>query len=208
MSDALKIEAGFIVEGHGDVEAVPAVFRRIAKLTYPTALIVSPTPFRVPKDRLRRSGELERTVEFVARTLNGQGLILITVDSDNDLPCILGPELRLRASITRPDVSIGVAIAKREFESWFVGLAESIAGCRGLRTDLISHPDPENLRGAKEWLTRNMIEKVYRETRDQKELARIFDLNTARRRCPSFDKFFREVERLCHSAVRPVDNAF
>src|SRR5579859_2027312 len=125
MSDALKIEAGFIVEGRGDVEAVPAVFRRIAKLTYPTALILSPTPFRVPKDRLRRSGELERTVEFVARTLKGRGVILIAVDSDDDLPCVLGPQLKHRASTARPDMPIGVAIAKREFESWFVGSAES-----------------------------------------------------------------------------------
>jgi hypothetical protein len=93
------------------------------------------------------------------------------------------------------------------FESWFVGSAESIAGRRGLRTDLISHPDPDNLHGAKEWLTRNMTEKVYRETRDQKEFARIFDLNTARPRCPSFDKFFREVERLCHATVHPIENA-
>ena len=97
---------------------------------------------------------------------------------------------------------IGVAIAKREFESWFIGSAESIAGHRGLRTGLISHPNPESVPGAKEWLTRNMVDKVYRETSDQKELARIFDLDKARQQCPSFDKFFREVERLCHATVR------
>src|SRR5258708_7149538 len=201
MSSAWRIDAGFIVEGHGDVQAVPAVFRRVAERIYPSAIVVSPTPFRIPKGRLTRSGELERTVEFVSRTLSNRGVILITVDSDQDLPCILGPGLRTRATAARPDIPIGVAVAKREFESWFVGSPESIAGQRGLRADLIAHPDPENLQGAKEWLTRNMSGRVYRETRDQRELARMFDLSLAQQRCPSFDKFVREVERLCRGAV-------
>ncbi len=73
--------------------------------------------------RIDAGGELERTVEFFSRRLNRRGLILITVDSDDDLPCILGPELRDRASRAHPDMQIGVAIARREFESWFVGSA-------------------------------------------------------------------------------------
>jgi len=85
MSSALRIDAGFIVEGHGDVQAVPTVFRRVAERIYPSAIVVSPTPFRIPKGRLTRSGELERTVEFVSRTLSNRGVILITVDSDQDL---------------------------------------------------------------------------------------------------------------------------
>src|SRR2546426_7506068 len=104
MSSALRIDAGFIVEGHGDVEAVPIVFPRIAKSVYPSALVVSPTPFRIPKGRLTGSGELERTVEFVSRTLRNRGIILITVDSDQDLPCILGPDLQTRAAAARPDI--------------------------------------------------------------------------------------------------------
>ncbi len=202
MSEALRIDAGFIVEGHGDVEAVPTVFRRIASSFHPTSLIFCRASFRVQKDKLKRNGQLEKAVEFVSRTLNGQGLILITVDSDDDLPCILGPELLRRALLARSDMAIGVAVARREFEAWYVGAAESIAGKRGLRKDLAAHPEPESLQGAKEWLTRNMSDKVYRETSDQKEFARIFDLEVARKRCPSFDKFHREVERLCEAAVR------
>src|SRR5258708_11397673 len=38
-----------------------------------------------------------------------------------------------RATAARPDIPIGVAVAKREFESWFAGSAESIAGQRGDR---------------------------------------------------------------------------
>ena len=91
MSEPVRIDAGFIVEGHGDVDAVPVVFRRIVSLLYPSALVLIPTPFRIPKDKLKRSGELERTVEFVSRRLNRRGLILITVDTTTICLVFLDP---------------------------------------------------------------------------------------------------------------------
>jgi hypothetical protein len=83
-----------------------------------------------------------------------------------------------------------------EFEAWFLAAATSLAGQRGLRADLVPPPEPEAKRGAKEWLAANRTDGyAYSETTDQAALAAVFDLDQARR-ADSFDKCFRDVERL------------
>jgi hypothetical protein len=92
-----------------------------------------------------------------------------------------------------------VALAHHEFENWLIAAAESLAGFRDLRDDLVSPPNPESIRGAKEWLSDRMSRRPYRETTDQEPLAKRFDLDAARR-ARSFGKFYREVIRLCKEA--------
>jgi len=57
--------------------------------------------------------------------------------------------------------------------------------------------NPEAIRDAKGWLTDQMLhDEIYSPSVDQKELARHFDLDLARRRSDSFDKCYREICRL------------
>jgi hypothetical protein len=185
-----------IVEGHGDREAVPILIRRLAAKFDPTAAIHIPLPIRITKNKLLKPGELERAVDLAARQVLGRGAVLILLDSDDDCPAQLGPELLQRAILARRDVPLTVVIAKREFESWFLTAAESLRGHRGLATDLDPPPDPEAIRGAKEWLTTHMVGgRSYVETLDQPALAARFDLDLARR-ADSFDKCHREIIRL------------
>jgi hypothetical protein len=77
-----------------------------------------------------------------------------------------------------------------------LGAAESLRGCRGLDSNLVSPNDAESVRGAKEWLTRHMPPgRAYSPTADQAAPAARLDLEAAKR-APSFDKFYREVLRL------------
>jgi hypothetical protein len=137
-----SVRAGFIVEGHGDVKAVPVVFGRIVRLHFPGLQVIPQNPFRVPRDKLLKQGELERTVEFVSRGLENRRVILVLIDSDDDCPALLGPALLDRARRARGDVPIGVALAKCEFENWFIAAASSLAGKRNLPADLASPPSP------------------------------------------------------------------
>lgn len=195
-----SIRAGFIVEGHGDVKAVPVLFRRIVRLHFPDLEVISHNPFRVPRDKLKKEGELERTVEFVARGLENRRVILVLIDSEDDCPAQLGPSLLDRARRARRDVPIGVALAKCEFENWFIAAAPSLACKRNLPLNLTSPESPETIRGAKEWLSKRMIGRPYKETTDQEPLAREFDLDLART-CPSFDKLCRETIRMVSEAI-------
>jgi hypothetical protein len=81
------IELTCIVEGHGECEAVPVLVRRIAAQLDLALRMRIPPPLRVPKSRLLKPGELERTVELAARKVGRPGVILILLDSDEDLSC-------------------------------------------------------------------------------------------------------------------------
>jgi len=185
-----------IVEGHGELEAVPILIRRIAQTLDP-ALVPEVHPIiRVPAAKLIRPGEIERAVQFTARAIAGQGGILVLLDCDDGCPAHDGPALLARAQRARPDVPVSVVLAKREFEAWFLAAAISLRGQRGLPSNLMPPSDPEAIRGAKEWLQDRMAPgRSYTVATDQPALAATFDLQAARR-ADSFDKCHREVVRL------------
>lgn len=188
-----------IVEGHGEVSSIPILLRRIAESLDPTLVVSVPHPLRVPADKLRRPDELERHVELAARKVGAEGGVLILLDADDeeDCPARLGPELLARCIAQRSDVRVSVVLAKREYEAWFLAAASSLAGRRGLADDLEGPEDPEQVRGAKEWLRRHMTPgTTYAPTQDQPALTALFDLSAARAASPSFDKCHREVVRL------------
>jgi hypothetical protein len=187
---------GCIVEGQGDQEAVPVLVRRIAASLEPPLTVQIPICLRIPKSRLLKPGELERYIELAARKIASPGAILIVLDSDDDCPAQRGPELLRRAALARRDFSLAVVLPKREFEAWFLASAESLRGVQGLAPDLQPPPDPEDIRGAKEWIGERMAGgRKYVETLHQSSLAAQMDMVQARQ-SDSFDKFYRDVVRL------------
>jgi len=144
-------------------------------------------------------GELERIIELGARKLAGTGSILVLVDADDDLACVLGPSLQARAARARPDLLSAVVVANREKESWFLASIESLAGRRGIPADVQAPEAPDAIRGAKERIA-GCMDRPYSEVTDQPALAALFDLDLARSRSPSFDKLVREFLRLVPEA--------
>jgi hypothetical protein len=189
-----------IVEGHGEVEAVPVLVRRIAGVVAPGVAVVTPRPVRLKKGKLNRPGELERAVRLAAERVSRLGGVLVLFDADEDCPAQVAPTLHGRCVSARSDVPVSVVLAKREFEAWFVAAAESLAGQRDLPHDLSAPDEPESIRGAKEWLSSHMpAGRAYSPTIDQPALAATFDLASTRHTSPSFDKLYRELERLLRS---------
>ena len=185
-----------LVEGHGEVAAVPLLLRRIADVVSPGLNIDMPRPIRVPRQRLLSRGELERAIELAARQAGADGRILILLDANSDCPKDLGPKILSRAFAARKDRTIRVVLAKVEYEAWFLAAADSIAGSRGLDPATTAPPDPESIADAKGWLTDHMrAGRSYRETLDQPALTSVFDLASARK-APSFDKMWRDVTSL------------
>ena len=190
------VKIGCIVEGHGDVEAVPILIRRIAESLYPELVVVIPRPIRIHRNKVVKEDKLEREVQLVARSIGGHGAIFIILDSDDDCPAELGPELLDRALQVQGNLPIAVVLAKCEFEAWFLAAAESLREQRGLRNNIHPPNDPETIRGAKEWLSVQMEgTRRYSERFDQPALTARFDLEQARR-ADSFDKCYREIVRL------------
>ena len=193
----MTVKIGCIVEGHGDVEAVPILIRRIATALCPE-LTIRTYPTRVPRTKLVEVNSLERTIELTARRIGRQGALFIILDSDDDCPAKLGPELLQRAVNVRSDLPIAVVLAKREFEAWFLAAAESLRGQRELKNELQSPSNPEGIRDAKGWLSRQMEgNRTYDEVSDQPAFTARFDFEQARH-ANSFDKCYRDIARLLH----------
>jgi hypothetical protein len=185
-----------IVEGHGECDAVPELIHRIARDIDPGFVPKVLKPLRVPSSKLQKPNELERTIKLAASKLGGAGGILVLIDCDDDCPATLGPALLAQARQVRADIPISVVLAKREFETWFLAAAESLQNKRSLPGTLASPDDPERIRGAKEWLSKQMPKGFrYSETTDQAALTAAFDMQIARR-LDSFDKCYREIFKM------------
>ena len=191
-----------IVEGYGEVEAVPILLRRLAERLSPGFNVDVPRPIRIGRYKILKAGELERVVGLAARRAGTDGCILILLDAEDDCPAELGPELLRRARGERTDYDIRVVLAKAEYEAWFLAAGDSIAGKRGIAETVAPPSEPESIRGAKEWLSARMPSgQPYRPTLHQPALTAIFDLDSARM-APSFDKLWRDVDSLLASVRR------
>jgi Domain of unknown function (DUF4276) len=186
-----------IVEGHGDVQAVPILLRRIGAVVNPATYLDVVRPIRIPKEKLLKHGELERATRLASLYLPEGGIVFTILDCERPgCPAQEGPALLARMTEAAPDHQCAVVLAHQEFETWFLTAARSLAGYRGLPQSLEPPGRPEDIRGAKEWLTRQMAGSIaYSETLDQPRLASRMDLEEARR-SDSFDKLWREVARM------------
>jgi hypothetical protein len=189
-------EIATVVEGEGEVKALPILLRRLAHdLGHWTVRF--PKPHRHHRGKLLGPGGLERVIDQVALLNPHAAGILVLLDADDDCPATLAPSLLTRARAARPDRRISVVLANREFEAWFLAAAPSLAGIRGLPGDLKAHPDPESPRDCKGWLTHQRTDgHSYRPAADQSAVANAFDLAAARQHSPSFDKFCRDLANL------------
>ncbi len=95
-----------IVEGHGEVAALPILLRRIYRQLNPADYLEVPQPIRVGRQKLLKAGELEDAVELAGRQTGPGDGILIVLDADSDCPKDLGAQLLSRACKARADRQI------------------------------------------------------------------------------------------------------
>lgn len=186
-----------IVEGQGEVTAVPVLLNRLAYqgAAFPGGFVVN-NPIRIKLYKFINDEEyfFKYCSLAAAKAAKYQGHVLIILDCDDACPAQLGPALQARAEAVRGDVSWIVALAHREFESWFLAAAPSLAGCCGLPSPLEAPDDPASLRDAKGWLSHRMADK-YDPIRHQARMCACVDLDMARR-SPSFDRLCRKLVAL------------
>jgi Domain of unknown function (DUF4276) len=185
-----------IVEGHGEVQALPGLLHRIAAAVSDQATLRVNNPIRVKSGSFLNDHDyFTKMVSLAgAKAAQSTGSVLILLDCDDGCPATLGPDLLSRAQRVRGDVSIAVVLAVREYETWFVTAARSLRGQFGLPDDFEPPGDPSAIRDAKGWLGRHM-NAAYDPIVHQLDLSRKFDLQQARAN-RSFDRLYRLIERL------------
>lgn len=191
-----------IVEGRGEVEAVPALVRRVVEAIDPLRLVDVKRPLRVHRDKVVKENELERYIDLAVLKGGAHAGVLVLLDADDDCAGTLGPALVDRAVAHRSDVATSVVLAAREFEAWFLASVVSLRGRRGLPADAEPPSDPEAVRNAKGWLQERRTDGfAYSPTVDQPALTAAMDLDLARSGSPSFAKLWRDLERLLEATA-------
>lgn len=191
-----------VVEGHGEVQALPVLLRRIANELGVYNINVC-APNRVPRSRLGTEAGIVAAVQQAAYRVSGRGGVLVLFDADDDCPKDLVQKLLTPARKAREDKTVALVVANREFEAWFLAAADSLAGHSGLPEGFNWTDDPEDKRDAKSAIShaiKGATGHPYSETVDQACLAAQFDMTAARQRSRSFDKLWREVAVLCGCA--------
>lgn len=182
-----------IVEGDGEVAALPILLRRVGAWQTPDKGVNVLTPIRVRRDRfLNRDDEFRRMLLLAAAKCGESGWILVLLDADDDCPAELGAQVLERARGIVPHRRVSVVLANREYEAWFLAAAKSLHGCRGFGFDFPPHFDAERPRDAKGWLGQRMTSGTYREITDQPAFSALMDLQQAIESSRSFRKLCSE----------------
>lgn len=187
-----------IVEGDGEVQALPVLLRRLADWRTPgTEPIDIVRLIRVPRQRfVRNDDEFNRHLKLAASRAAQDGWVLILLDADDDCPAKFAPALQQRAEALIPDIPVAVVLANREYEAWFIAGAASLQGQRGLLfepEDLMV--EAERPRDAKGWLSAHrdaMRFGRYDPVLDQPRLSARVDLQQVHDRSRSFRKLCKE----------------
>lgn len=201
-----------IVEGQGDVAALPLLLRRIAAEFCGGIFIDVLKPIRQPASSLVMAddGCLGNAVELAAAKLSGnvhapaKKLILILIDADGRCAAQFGPELKQRAREHASHLEIASVVAVDEFETWFVASAESLTSYLNVNPSEIPE-SPEESRSKTKWIEDRFRGVRYNKPADQPKFCAVMDLNLCRSRAPSFDKLCREIERMAMVDVPDVE---
>jgi hypothetical protein len=194
-----------VVEGHGDVAAVPVLCHRVLrKLLAVTDWYVDENPIRLPRSQLvdekqpspKRppSGQgIERALQLAAR--RGPRGILVVCDADDDCPAAWGPKVPAQPAESAA-IKVAAVMASREFESW---LLWGFSKADRLRVRA-ANPDrsPRDARSALRRLVGG-----YSPGSDQADRAAGLDLARAWAGSDSFDKFVRSIAWLSASNLPP-----
>ena len=189
-----------IFEGHGELRAIPILVRRILEAQGILTGVQVLKAIREHRGTLLKQGGVERLAQAARRKARSEARVLVVLDADDDCAATLGPQLQGRLERELGNNAAAAVLPVREYENWLIANASALSSDSAFR-DRISPPgNPETISDAKRWLSERRTDRhSYRPTIDQARLTELVDLEIVRQRCPSFDKFWREVERLATS---------
>lgn len=187
-----------IAEGFGETDAVPQLLRRVFQQVYGVYDVDFPKTWRVSAGTLLKGNTLESYLLTASKkSLCRAVMVLLDADDEEQCPATLGPELLRRGQEVIPHIPLSVVLAKREYETWFIAGVKGLRGVKGLPGNILCPPNPEEIRGAKEWLSRHLPPKLpYAPTSLQASFTTYFDLGDAYDKSRSFRKMWKEMGRL------------
>ena len=206
-----------VVEGHGEVIAVPNLINRLAAdLGLPLRL--SPNPIRM---NVRRPRDAERVGELTRTRPRIDG-VLVLRDDDDGCPAADGPEMARWFKALSLPFPTTCCLFHREYETLFLAALPELAGQplrgpggerEGLPPGAALERDPVAVRDAKGVISGLLpAGRVYKPTTDQLALTRLIRFEPLRNlRIPCFETLDRALGFLARAAtpgtVFPLDRS-
>ncbi len=186
-----------IVEGHGELQAVPVLLRKLLYEHHKLYEVEVDKPIRRHRYDLATPEQLVRWVK-AARHTPGCSAIVVIFDEDDDCTRELAPRLVEHARVAADGLPVYVVLAVREYESWLLASLESLKGQAGIVPDpACPENGPESVRDAKGWVSRNLASgRTYAPTVDQARLTAHLDPVLAYANSRSFRKLWHDVADL------------
>lgn len=172
-----------IVEGYGDVQAVPSLIAKTSNLLGSPA--VASDPIRAGEWKLlRRPGIIETYLELAAS--RQWDLILVVLDLEDD--CAVAEAAQARERIEQwkdgRDLKVEMVFMVREYETLFLWCPS----CLPLTGNVVLPANPDAVRGAKERV-RQVTSRRYKETQDQLKYTQSLDISVLYGVSRSFRRF-------------------
>ena len=188
-----------IVEGDGEVQAVPELIRRILYEKFNRYDVVLAKPYNAHGNgNLTVVGGLERFLGLTRRQSDCIGVLALLDAEEEHLKCppSLILQLARRTRKLRLPFPAVVVCAVCEYESWFLTSLHTI-GANFLNPEAVYTGDPEHECGAKGWLSHQMPPgQIYKETQDQVRMTTQLDLAVVESRSGSFRLLIHAIEVL------------
>ena len=191
-----------IVEGHGEVEAVPVLLRRLQAEAQAYGIGFG-RPIRRHSSDLYNREKFQRALRLALQQ-ESCGAVLILFDLEDGCPKEKVAELRQWVQEVNAPVPCEIVLAYREFESWLLAAGESLRDSAGISIAATNNERSETRRNAKgaleEWMAAN---RSYAETVDQAPLTARFDMAIAHR----YNRSFRRMVNAFGQLVRGMGQA-
>lgn len=179
-----------VVEGDGDKLAMPALVNR---LLAESGHVLWHVDSRRTKT-VGQIGTLRKCLGDYVEYLRAErpGAVLFVVDLDDECPKRAAYEIAARVREAQLPFPVAVVFAKCEYEAWLLASIETVSADPVRFEEALSYPDdPDERRGAKEWI-QHRTRPAYDPPRDQKAFTARIDSALAHERSRSF-------RRLCHA---------
>ena len=200
-----------VVEGFGEVEAVPLLLRRLLREQFG----YDERDFEIARPKnakgcggLISDNGIERYVKHAFKE-DGCAGVIVLIDNDPaeglahrnkiDDTCApaLAQYLACRVQAIHPFRPVAIIVARWEYEAWFLASLETAGPAVGMPADTVYRGDVESERSANGWIEKRLPpDRKYFETHDQAAMTQQLDLERVTRRSRSFRRLRHALEQL------------
>lgn len=189
-----------IVEGDGEVTAVPALLRKILTQMVRYDIQIARPKNANGRTNLLKEGGLERFIRYAWKEPDC-GAILVLLDSEGDCPVNIARDLSSRIRAMGILFPVVIVIAHYMYEAWLLASISTISGRLDLPSGLHPPPDVEAVRNPKAWIDRQFPSgRAYKETQDQEAMTHLMDITSA-----SSSRSFRRLLHAIEQALEAID---